>query len=88
MNNNPVVKKDPVSSQMLVDLFTIYRNSSDLLVVRDFVMILIGFSRFLPFDELSNLKCSDIKNVDDYIKIVIPHSKTDQYIHGNGLLIF
>jgi hypothetical protein len=41
-NNNPVVKKDPVSTQVLVDLCTIYKDSSDLLVVRDLAMILIG----------------------------------------------
>ena len=86
-NNNPVVKKDPVSTQVLVDLCTIYKDSSDLLVVRDLAMILIGFSRFLRFDQLSNLICRDIKIFDDYLKIFISQSKTDQYRHGNELLI-
>ena len=87
LNNNPVVKKDPVSTQMLVDLCTIYKDSSDLFVVRDLAMILIGFSGFLRFDELSNLKCRDITIFDYYLKILIPLSKTDQYRHDNELLI-
>jgi hypothetical protein len=86
-NNNPVVKKDPVRTQVLVDLCTIYKDSSDLLVVRDLAMILIGFSGFLRFDQLSNLICRDIKNFDDYLKIFISQNKTDQYRHGNELLI-
>jgi hypothetical protein len=86
-NNNPVVKKDPVRTQVLVDLCTIYKDSSDLLVVRDLAMILIGFSGFLRFDQLSNLICRDIKIFDDYLKIFISQNKTDQYRHGNELLI-
>ena len=87
LNSKPVVKKDPVNAEILINLCNLHVDSTDLLIVRDLTMILLGFSGFLRFDELSNLKCKDILIFDDYLKIFLDRSKTDQYRRGNEILI-
>jgi site-specific recombinase XerC len=56
----PVVKKDPVSTDILISLCTMFQGSIDLTVVRDLTMILLCYSAFLRFSELSQLKCHHI----------------------------
>lgn len=87
LNAKSVVKKDPVNSEMLIELCSLYAGSFDLLILRDLCMILIAYSGFLRFDEISNLRCKDVQFYDDHIKIFISKSKTDQYRHGNEILI-
>lgn len=65
----------------------IYADSTNLLEVRDSCMILLSFSGFLRYEELSSLRCSDITFLDGYVKIFINKSKTDQYRQGNEILI-
>ncbi|XP_069104366.1 integrase/recombinase xerD homolog [Argopecten irradians] len=50
-------------------------------------MILLCFSGFLRFNELSNLLCSDLKICDSYLVLKIRKSKTDQYRHGDEVVI-
>ena len=45
---------------MIKALCARYSASNELLEVRDLCMILLGFSGFLRFDELSSLRCNDI----------------------------
>ncbi|KAK3093085.1 hypothetical protein FSP39_010888 [Pinctada imbricata] len=80
-------RKDPVSSEMLIKLCEIFEDSNDLLVIRDLCMILICFSGFLRFDELSSLICNDIKMFDNYVSLHIRKSKTDQYRSGDEIFI-
>lgn len=86
-SKSQMVKKDPVTHDMLINLCGIFYSSSDLTVVRDLTMILLAYSAFLRFNELSNLKCSDIEVKDDYLCIKISKSKTDQYRHGDEVLV-
>ena len=67
----PVVKKDPVSTDILISLCTMFQGSIDLTVVRDLIMILLCYSAFLRFSELSQLKCHDITVKDDYLVVKI-----------------
>ena len=67
----PVVKKDPVSTDILISLCTMFQGSTDLAVVRDLTMILLCYSAFLRFSELSQLKCHHITVKDDYLVIKI-----------------
>ena len=83
----PVNKKDPVNSDMLIALCSMFKDSSDLLIVRDLTMILLSFSAFLRFNELSNLKCNDIFIRDTHLVIKIRKSKTDQYREGDEVLV-
>ncbi|XP_063420589.1 uncharacterized protein LOC134705803 [Mytilus trossulus] len=87
LNGRPVVKKDPINNNILIALCSLYERSEDLLIVRDLTMILIGYSGFLRYDELTSLKCKDITVFDDYLEIHISRSKTDQYRQGNKMLI-
>ena len=82
-----VHRKDPVTTEMLIELCDLHANCNDLLVIRDLTMALISFSGFLRFDELSNLKCNDIVIHEDYISIFIHKSKTDRYRQGNEIVM-
>lgn len=83
----PVCRKDPVSSDTLIDLCNMFSQSNDVLVVRDLAMILICFSGFLRFNELSNLHCSDVRFSDKFFTIIVRKSKTDQYRFGSDIVI-
>ncbi|VDH99278.1 Hypothetical predicted protein [Mytilus galloprovincialis] len=63
----PVNKNDPVSKDILIYLCSMYQYSNDLTVVRDLVMILLSFSAFLRFSELSQLKCNDVTIKESYL---------------------
>ena len=69
--NKPKCKKDIVSPDHIKTLFELYSDSQDLFVIRDLTMIITCFSGFLRYDEMSNLKCNEIKFEPDYVKLVI-----------------
>ena len=87
LTGKPVKRKDPVDSETLQTLCETYKDSTDLLVLRNLTMILIGFAGFLRYDELSSLKCKDVTIESDYLKITIQRSKTDQLREGSEVLI-
>ena len=64
-----------------------FQGSINLTVVRDLTMILLCYSAFLRFSELSQLKCHDITVKDDYLVVKIKKSKTDQYRAGDEILV-
>lgn len=81
-----VVKKEAITSSMLVDLCEKHKDSNDLLVVRDLCMIVLAYSGFLRFDELHSLHCTDINFFPEYFLIYIRKSKVDQYHHGDKIV--
>ena len=83
----PVKKKDPVTRYILINLCSMFLHSKDLLIMRDLVMILLSFSGFLRFNELSQLRGNDVIVKDCYLIIKIRKSKTDQYRDGDDVLI-
>ena len=83
----PVVKKEPVTVQHLIQLCDSFRDSTDLLIVRNLCMITLSFAAFLRFDELSNIRCKDLVFHSNHVKIAIPRSKTDQYRFGSDVLV-
>ena len=83
----PVNKKDPVSSDMLIELCQKFYDSKDLLTVRNLCMILVGFCGFLRFNEISSLKCNDVVIHDSHFVLKIRRSKTDQYRDGSEVVI-
>lgn len=85
--SKPTVKKEPVTSEMLIQLCNNHLNDNDLLVVRDLCMIVLSFAGFLRYDELSNLRCNDVKLFDSYFSLSLRKSKTDQYRFGKEVLI-
>ncbi|KAK3106420.1 hypothetical protein FSP39_019597 [Pinctada imbricata] len=80
-------RKDPVTSDMLIKLCKLYEHSNDVLIIRDLCMILMSFAGFLRYDEVSSIRCKDICIFEDYFSIRLLKSKTDQYRHGDEILI-
>ena len=72
---------------MIIELCSQFKDSDDLMIIRDLAMIVLSFAGFLRFDELSSLKCNDVTVHDHVLKLKIVHSKTDQYRQGNDVLI-
>lgn len=82
------VKKEVIDAGILrlfVDKFVTER--SNLKELRDVTMFLLAYAAFLRFDELSNIKGTDIVFHDTYFKLFIESSKTDKYRDGAWLLI-
>ena len=50
-------------------------------------MIMLGYSRLLRFDEISNLHSNDIQFEEDHLILTISKSKTDQFRAGNKVYI-
>lgn len=72
----PVNKKEPITIDILIKLKEEYQKDPDnALKLRVFLMCLLGFSGFLRFSELSNIRLCDIKWKYAYIEIYIPKSK-------------
>ena len=81
------VKKDVVTSDIVKELCDKFKDSGDVAVIRDLCMITTSFTGFLRYDELSSIRCTDITMHQDFFKIEIQKSKTDQYRSGNQVVI-
>ena len=86
-NTLPKVKKECVSASDIKGLFELYKDSKDPIVVRDLAMIILCFSVFLRYDEVSHLCCKDILFHEDHVQIKITQSKTDQYRKGDTIVL-
>ncbi|XP_033757058.1 uncharacterized protein LOC117339517 isoform X1 [Pecten maximus] len=86
-NSVPVVRKDIVTSEQIVSLCEKYGSSNDILVLRDLSMIVLSFSGFLRFQEVSNLRCKDLSFHENFMSLFLVKSKTDQYRQGSKVLI-
>jgi hypothetical protein len=60
-----VNRKEPLNAEVLINICNEFKNSKDILIVRDLCIIHLGFSGFLRFDEFSPLKCNDVKCFED-----------------------
>ncbi|XP_071172397.1 integrase/recombinase xerD homolog, partial [Mytilus edulis] len=80
-------KKDPVTTDVLIELCDNFKDCSDLLVLRDLTMMLLCFAGFLRYDELSSLRFLDIDIQDSFLILHITKSKTDQYRQSNEVII-
>lgn len=87
LRSKKVIKKDVVTSDMLKELCILYDGCTDILHIRDLCMILIGYAGFLRYDEISKIKCCNIKIFENYFSLHIDSSKTDRYRAGAEILI-
>ena len=46
-------KKEPISTDTLIELCNMYKDSNDLLIIRDLTMMLLSFAGLLRYDEVS-----------------------------------
>lgn len=85
--SKPITKKEPIPVDVLKDICFQYKDSTDVLEVRDLCFLLLGYSGFLRFDEISSLYCNDVKFYDNYFSLFIRKAKNDQYRSGNTIVI-
>jgi len=79
----PTVKKEPITSEILTKLVDKFgQEDASLLNVRTLTVVLVGYAGFLRFDELSNLKESDVQILEEHMELFIESSKADQYRDG------
>ena len=88
ITSRPVIKKEPITPEMLKSLVTVYgNNTTNLYHVRTLTMCLIGYAGFLRFSEIVNLRMCDIKFFPDHVLLFIVKSKTDVYKGGSEVFI-
>ena len=83
----PVLKKNPVSVDILADLVEDSFKHPTLSNVHLTAACLLAFSGFLRSDELISLRPCDIKISSNMMTVTIRHSKTDQLRKGDEVLI-
>ena len=83
----PKSRKEPVTREILVELAGNLTPDSSLGEIRIVAIALLGFSAFLRYDELSSLRCCDIKFTETSMEVHILSSKTDQYRQGDTVLV-
>ena len=83
----PVVKKEPVTADMLVELVADANKEGTLSSIRLVTACLLSFAGFLRFNELVQLRPIDIEIRAEAAKLHIRHSKTDQLRKGDEVLL-
>ena len=83
----PVVKKEPITLEMLEAMVDDANKSGSLSDLRLVTACLLGFAGFLRFDEMINLRPCDFIFSREMLKIQIVRSKTDQLRQGNEVLV-
>ena len=86
-NHKKVSKKDIFTNDQIVSLCDKYKDTQDILILRDLAFIILCFSGFLRFDEARSLKCNDITFHEDYMSVHVSKSKTDQFRKGDDVVI-
>ena len=82
------IKKEPLQIEYVTRLYNHYnKNEMSLFNLRTFTLVITGFTGFLRFDELSDLKLGDVNFFPSYMKILIRKSKTDVYRDGDCVYI-
>lgn len=87
LNSKPIQKEDVITSEHLIQLCNMLSGSSEVIVLRDLAMILLSYTGFLRFDEVSDLRFSGVEIKDSHAVILIRKSKTDIYRGGKHVYI-
>ena len=86
-NAKPVVKKTPISKDVLTACCEKYATCNELPIRRDISIALLLFAGFFRFSELAGLTIKDIAISDSHLTIQVTGSKTDQYRKGDEVVI-
>ena len=89
IKGRPKGKKEPATRQLLQKMASTY--------IRPGVSIIVGhmncdrispcFLRIFHFNEITQIRCSDLQFSSTDVRIRVPQSKTDQYNDGNEVAI-
>lgn len=88
----PIVKKEPITYDMMVKLCSKYAvDDSSVPNLRIAALCVTAFHGFLRFNELSNLRCCEVKfctkDETKFVELYISQSKTDIYRDGAKVLL-
>ena len=83
----PVVKKEPITLEMLEAMVDDANKSCSLSDLRLVTACLLSFAGFLRFNEMTNLRPCDFALSQEMLKIRIVCSKTDQLRQDNEVLV-
>ena len=72
---------------MLRKIINLYISNLNLKSVRLCTLFVLGFSGFLRYSELADIRMNDLQICEGHIKINIKRSKTDQYRQGQNIII-
>ena len=86
LRGHKTIKRDILSSEMVIALCYHLIESTDLMAVRDLSMITLGYAGFLKFDEISSIKCNEISFCAKNDRIEAAKRKRDQYRSVNEVL--
>ena len=86
-NAKPVVKKTPISKDVLKACCEKYATCNELPIRRNISVALLLFAGFFRFSELADLTLKDITISDSHLTIQVTRSKTDQYRKGDEVVI-
>ena len=79
--------KAPITDVELSKLVSAYGKDDDFMNKRFVTISLLSFSGFLRFNEVANLRRSDLRIESDHVQVFITMSKTDQYAQGQPVII-
>ena len=86
--SKPVAKKKPFSSQIIKDILDAFnKEGANLKDVRIAALCSLAFAGFFRYNELCNITPNHIEFHSQYIRILVPRSKTDIYREGNYVYI-
>ncbi|CAG2189962.1 unnamed protein product [Mytilus edulis] len=85
--SKPINKKEPITPDILRKIVLKFGDHNNLKKLRVVVLFLLGFSGFLRYSELANIKMNNIEFQVSHVKIRIDKSKTDLYRRGNSVVI-
>lgn len=85
--SSPVQKKEPVTVDMLKKIVQFYSTDLSLKALRICALCILGFSGFLRYSELSDIRMKDLIVFQQYVQINIKRSKTSQYRQGQNVII-
>ena len=77
--SKPIKKKEPITADILKLIVSRFGSEFDLSKLRVCVLCLLGFSGFLRYSELSNIRRNNIVIHDTHLEILVENSKTDVY---------
>ena len=87
IKSKPIAKKKPFSSQIIKDILDAYnKQDANVKDVRITALCSLAFAGFFRYNELCNIAPNHIEFHSQYIKILVPRSKTDVYREGNFVI--
>jgi integrase len=83
--SKPVKKKEPITSDILKTILRKQYPIDNLQKLRICCLLLLGYAGFLRFNELAQIRASNLKF--SHLEILIERSKTDIYRQGHTVVI-